>query len=82
MISKLLLAKYLRELECQLEEEMRQPVELQLLNWLEEFIKEIYDEGTEASLADREDEIAQENYKEGYRDGYDKGLSDGELGLK
>jgi hypothetical protein len=64
MISKLLLAQYLHRLECQLEEEMRQPVELQLLNWLEEFIEEVYDEG--------EQSIDSENLKQ-----YNKGWSQG-----
>jgi hypothetical protein len=47
MINKLLLEQYLNRLESQLEEEMRQPLELRLLNWLEDFISEVYDEGFE-----------------------------------
>jgi hypothetical protein len=45
--------KYLDILESTLEEEMRHPVEIQLYNWLEKFLYDIYREGYKDALLER-----------------------------
>ena len=41
--------EFLKKLESELEEQMRQPIDLQLLNWLDNFLFEVYDAGTRDS---------------------------------
>ena len=62
---------FLNTLEMQLEEEMRQPVELQLLNWLDDFLKKVWDAGAKDS------NIETAGYNKGYEEGYSEGLDAG-----
>jgi len=62
---------FLNTLEMQLEEEMRQPVELQLLNWLDDFLKKVCDAGAKDS------NIETAGYNKGYEEGYSEGLDAG-----
>jgi hypothetical protein len=59
-------SSYLTRLENETEEQMRSPLDLQFLNWLEVFLKEVYDAGAEDS------DIATREYDRGYHDGYNE----------
>ena len=69
--------KYLRELESKIEEQTKSHVDLYLLNWLQDFVEDIYDQGRQETIEEEEDNIATANYKEGHSDGYTEGKEDG-----
>jgi hypothetical protein len=55
---------FLTRLESEIEEQMRSPLDLQFLNWLEQFLKEVYDAGFDSANA------LTNQYDKGYHDGY------------
>jgi flagellar biosynthesis/type III secretory pathway protein FliH len=73
---------FLNTLELELEEEMRQPVDLQLLNWLDGFLREVWEDG--AKNPDAGKEYFDNGFEKGYQEAkddfagdYDGGYNDG-----
>lgn len=77
---------FLNTLELELEEQMRQPVDLQLLNWLDGFLREVWEDGAKNPEVGKEyfDNGFEKGYQEArddfagdYDSGYNDGLTDG-----